>query len=125
MREIVRSEQKIRKLKSDLKNVAQTGGFHASKRSSYLKNRIEGLRQCAYVWRCFGDAIAFTYIDKFALKQCFYDTNRPVEKKDAGFIADKTGLAREIYFLETALKEKIPALLADLTNTIRHGDICL
>jgi hypothetical protein len=124
-RELLRAERKIRELKSELKNNAQTGGASAPKRSSFLRNRIEGLRQCAYVWRCFGDAIAFTYMDKFALKQCFYSTEKDKPKSPAGFIADKSGLSNEIALLEFALKKRVPALLADLTNTIRHGDICL
>jgi len=123
--ELVRAESKIRKLKSELNNTVRTGGGHAAKRSSYLRNRIEGLRQCAYVWRCFGDAIAFTYMDKFALKQCFYNTENSNVRQGAGFIADKAGFPHEIYFLEFALKEQVPALLVDLTNTIRYGDVCL
>ena len=31
----------------------------AVNRSAYLQNRIDGFRRCAYIWRCFGDAIAF------------------------------------------------------------------
>lgn len=124
-REIIRAERKIREIKSELKNVVQTGGSTAPKRSSYLRNRIKGLRQCMYVWRCFGDAIAFTYMDKFALKQCYYNIENSNVRQDAGFIADKRGLPLEIHFVEVALKEQIPALLVDLTNTIRYGDVCL
>jgi hypothetical protein len=124
-REILRAERKIRELKSELRNNKNTGGAIAGKRSSFLTNRIEGVRQSAYIWRCFGDAIAFTYMDKFALKQCFYSTKTPTVQQGAGFIADKVGLANEIALLEFALEKEVPALLVDLTNTIRHGDICL
>jgi hypothetical protein len=123
--EVVRTERKIRELKSELKNVIQAGGANAAKRSSGLRSRIEKVRQCAYVWRCFGDAIAFLYMDKFALKQCFYNVENGNPKQDAGFIADKSGLPNEIALLEFALQQHVPALLVDLTNTIRHGDICL
>ena len=125
LREIVRAEEKIRKLKAERKAINKTAGGTKAKRSSYLANRVEGLRQCAYIWRCFGDAIAFLYMDKFALKHSFYSTETPNVKQDAGFISGKAGLANEIALLEAALANNIPAILVDLTNTIRHGDICL
>ena len=31
----------------------------------------------------------------------------------------------ELVLLDSALKHNVPALLVDLTNTIRHGDVCL
>jgi hypothetical protein len=125
LREIVRTEKKIRELKAELKGIQKTRGNQVAKHSSYLKHRIEGYRQNAYIWRCFGDAIAFLYMDKHALKQVFFNIENPNPKNDAGFIMGKEGLAMEIAHLEYALEQKIPALLTDLTNTIRHGDICL
>jgi hypothetical protein len=124
-REILRTEQRIRELKCELRGVGEAGGASAPKRSSILKSRIEKVRQCAYVWRCFGDGIAFIYMDKFALKQCFYSIENTTAKQDAGFISDKRGLADEISLLEIALQNEVPALLTDLTNTIRYGDVCL
>src|SRR5262249_5336403 len=124
-REIVRTEKKIRDLKADRKAITTIGGKQAKRRSSVLLARIEKIRHCAYVWRCFGDAIAFSYMDRFALKQTFYSTEHPHEKQSAGFLMDKVGLATEIAYLEFALERNIPALLVDLTDTIRHGDVCL
>jgi hypothetical protein len=124
-REIVRTERKIRELKAERKAVMTTGGKRAKRRSSILLDRIEKIRDCAYVWRCFGDGIAFSYMDRFALKQTFYSTERPHEKQSAGFLSDKVGLAAEIAYLEFAQEKSIPALLVDLTDTIRHGDVCL
>ena len=124
LREVIRAEEKIRELKTELKAMKGTDPASA-RRSAYLKNRIEGFRQCAYIWRCFGDAIAFLYMDTFALKHCFYNTENTNAKQDAGFILGKEGLANELALLDSALKHNVPALLVDLTNTIRHGDICL
>ena len=124
-REIIRTEKKIRQHKAELRGVQENGGERAPKRSSYLKNRIEGYRECAYVWRCFGDAIAFLYMDKHALKQVFYNVDNLKPRNDAGFLAGKEGAANEIAYLEYALEKEVPALLTDLTNTIRHGDVCL
>ena len=64
-------------------------------------------------------------MDRFALKQTFYSTKHSREKQSAGFLLDKVGLATEIAYLEFALESNIPALLVDLTDTIRHGDVCL
>jgi hypothetical protein len=124
-REIVRTEKKIRELKAERKGVMKAGGRRAGRRSSILLHRVEKARHCAYVWRCFGDAIAFSYMDKFALKHCYYSTERARVKQSAGFLSDKVGMATEIAWLEFALDQKTPALLVDLTDTIRHGDICL
>jgi len=125
LREVIRAEEKIRELKAEQNSIRGIEDSAAKKRSSYLENRIELFRQCAYIWRCFGDAIAFLYMDKFALKQSFYSTENTNEKQGAGFIAGKEGLANELLLLDSALEHNVPALLVDLTNTIRHGDICL
>lgn len=125
LREIIRAEENIRELKTELRTIRGTPDSATAKRSSYLENRIEGFRQCAYIWRCFGDAVAFLYMDRFALKQSFYSTENTNAKQDAGFIAGNEGLANELVLLDSALKNNVPALLVDLTNTIRHGDICL
>jgi hypothetical protein len=125
LNEIVRAEEKSRGLKAELITTRGSGDRAAVKRTAYLQNRINGFRRCAYIWRCFGDAIAFLYMDKFALKQCFYSTENTNPRQDAGFIAGKKGLARELLLLDSALKHNVPAVLVDLTNTIRYGDICL
>lgn len=124
IREIVKKERKIREIKAEIKNIETRKSGADAKRSS-LEIRVERLRESVYIWRCFGDAIAFIYMDKFALKQCFYSTENANPKQSAGFIADKSGVKNEILRLESALREGIPALLVDLTNTIRHGDVCL
>jgi hypothetical protein len=125
LRELMRAEEKIRQLKSEVGRITNAEDAAAVKRVEYLNNRIAGLRQCAYIWRCFGDAIAFLYLDRFSLKQCFYSTETTHPKQDAGFISGKEGLANELALLERALENGVPALLVDLTNTIRHGDVCL
>ena len=64
-------------------------------------------------------------MDKFALKHTLYSTENTNPKQDAGFIAGKEGLSNELAVIDDALEHNVPALLVDLTNTIRHGDICL
>jgi hypothetical protein len=124
-REVIRAEEKIRDLKTELRTIRRNANSATAKRQSYLENRIERFRQCAYIWRCFGDAIAFLYMDKFALKHSFYSTENMNAKQDAGFLLGKQGLGNELALIDSALEHNVPALLVDLTNTIRHGDICL
>ncbi|MDM7947290.1 MAG: hypothetical protein QUV20_13260 [Oceanibaculum nanhaiense] len=125
--EIIRTEERIRSLKKELKIInSETPCISDAKekRSIFIKNRIEGLRRCAFIWRSFGDAIAFLYMDKYALKQTLYNIDNYNQKQSAGFISGKVGLSGELNFLNELLKNGIPALLVDITNTIRHGDIC-
>jgi hypothetical protein len=125
LQEVVRAEEKIRQHKSEIREMAEPEATSSAKRLRYLTGRIEGYRQCSYVWRSFGDAIAFLYLDRFSLKQCFYSTETTSPKQNAGFILGKEGLANELAILDSALKRGLPAVLVDLTNTIRHGDVCL
>lgn len=125
IREIIRTERKGRQIRNELKGVQSNGGSAGQKRAGALKRHLEKVRQVAYVWRCFGDAIAFCYMDKFALKQCFYSSHSTNPKQGSGFLSDKDGLASEIAFVEMALQKEIPAILTDITNTIRFGDVCL
>ncbi|WP_400768693.1 hypothetical protein [Methylosinus sporium] len=121
IKEIVRAERKIRRSKFILKTLESV----APEKIAQLNDRIEGYRHVAYIWRCFGDAIAFLFMDKFALKQTFFNTHNSNAKQDAGFLADKEGLCGEWMVMEEFLAKGIPALLSDLTNTIRHGDVCV
>ena len=95
--EIIRAEQKIRALKKQLSLLDEpTPDSSSDKRTAFLKGRIQGLRRANYLWRCFGDAIAFLYMDKFALKQTYYNTRNANPKQGAGFLVGKEGLQAEL-----------------------------
>lgn len=72
----------------------------------------------------YGDSIAFHFCDKYAIKHFLYNENYHV-KETAGFISGKEGIKSEIMLLKTAAQKNVPAVLCDLTNTLRHGDVCL
>lgn len=78
-----------------------------------------------FFWRCFGDGIAFIYLNKLALKHMLYNTHEYSVKEAAGAILGKVGLRKEWSILKLIISREIPAVLSDLTNTIRHGDICV
>lgn len=121
IKEIIRAERKIRRSKY----IVNTFEAVASENTDKLKDRIEYYRHLAYIWRCFGDAIAFLFMNKFALKQTLFSTHNNKTKQNAGFLADKEGLSGEWMVMDEFLVKGIPALLNDLTNTIRHGDVCV
>jgi hypothetical protein len=120
--EILRAERKIRRIKGVL-NKIDTG--LEPNRASELRQHLEQYRHMAYNWRCFGDAIAFIFMDKFALKQTFFGIENTIPKQSAGFIGGKEGFAGEWRAAIELMEAGFPTLLTDLTNTIRHGDICL
>lgn len=41
---------------------------------SVIKDTISGYKYLLYIWRCFGDGIAFKYISKWNLKRLFFET---------------------------------------------------
>lgn len=89
-----------------------------------LNEKMESYRYIIYIWRMYGDGIAFHFCDKYAIKHFLYNENYYV-KETAGFISGKEGIKSEIMLLKKAAQKNVPAVLCDLTNTLRHGDVCL
>ncbi|KPU83609.1 hypothetical protein JI58_08310 [Marinosulfonomonas sp. PRT-SC04] len=78
-----------------------------------------------YNFLCLGDCLVFLYIDRFALKQTFFNVDNANPKQSGGFLSGKAGLAAELTVLTNAISHNVPAVLCDLTNVVRYGDICL
>lgn len=89
------------------------------------ETRLDHYKWLLSVWRAFGDGIAFLYLDKWAMKPLLYNIHDPNTKDHAGSILGKSGLANELKVLRGIIQSGVPALLNDLTNCIRHGDICV
>lgn len=87
-------------------------------------DRIAIYRHQLFCWRCIGDGIAAIYQSKYSLKQLHFD-NQYNQKQDAGFLSGKTGFKQEYKTLVKGIRMGVPVLLCDLTNIIRHGDLCL
>lgn len=131
---ILRSEELIKKHKHDqkvLRRELKTGRREkdvANKirsRISRIEHYIDAQRDQIFVWKSFGDALAFIYCDTFSLKHVYFDTDDYETKEDSGAMSDKSGLKSEISFFDEAIMNGVPAVLCDLTNTIRFGDVCL
>jgi len=86
---------------------------------------IKAQRDQIYIWKCFGDTLVYIYLDSFAVKHAFFDTEEYNEKQDAGITLGKSGLYQEIGCLLSAIEHGVPAVLCDLTNILRYGDVCL
>ena len=86
-----------------------------------------GQRHLLFLWRCFGDGIAFTYQDKYSLKHLYYDAQYQV-KEDAGFLTVngrlKPSFRTEFKYFKMGIRMGVPIVMADLTNVVRHGDLC-
>ena len=88
-----------------------------------IDSRVSDLRQVMFLLRCIGDGIAFTYQSKYSLKHLMFDESYRA-KQMPGFITGKKGFLREYRVLCRGFKAGVPVLLSDLTNIIRHGDVC-
>lgn len=88
-----------------------------------LDQRVEDVRHLLFLWRCFGDGIAAVYQSKYSLKHLFYDSNYNV-KEEAGFLSGKAGFRKEYKVLCIGIRMGVPVVMSDLTNIIRHGDVC-
>lgn len=120
IREITRAERKIRRTKEILHGIPME-----SAEADSAAARLNDYRILKYSWLCFGDAIAYLFMDKYTLKHTYFNIDNPRPKQDSGFIFERSGLKFERSRLEDLLNNGIPSLLCDLTNTIRHGDICI
>lgn len=78
-----------------------------------------------YNFLCLGDCLAFLYMDRFALKHTYFNVETYESKQSGGFISGKSGYENEMKHLETVISHDVPAVLCDITNVLRYGDICL
>jgi hypothetical protein len=134
IREIQHAERKVSQYKAELKTrrrevntskISKESVQTIRKRIRWLEGRLDGYRHVIYIWRCFGDAIAFHGLDKYAIKATYYETVTGNIKPHAGFLSGKAGLSEELRALETITNTGMPCVLTDLTNSLRHGDVCI
>ena len=116
--EITLAETRVRQNKKRARNAHGRTAEHFSRRAKSLQDVI-------YYWKTFGDAIAFIYLDRFALKHVHYNVHNLSPRSNAGFISGSAGFAREVDAMRLILNAGYPCVLTDLTNTIRYGDVCL
>ena len=70
------------------------------------------------IFKEIGDAIAFTYIDKYNIKPMAF-------KQSAGFLSGKKGTRFERSSLRRVFAQGGVAILNDITNCLRYGDLTI
>lgn len=83
-----------------------------------IENQIEEYVKLISILREVGDGLAFTYLDRFDIKPMAF-------KSPPGFISGKDGGRLERQYLRHCFKEKKIAILNDLTNCMRYGDVTI
>ena len=83
-----------------------------------LEDKIEQYHLLLSLFKSFGDAIAFTFIDRFDLKATTF-------KEDSGFLIHKKGTRLERKCFRAAYQIGVIAIFNDLTNVLKYGDLTL
>jgi hypothetical protein len=79
---------------------------------------VEAERRLIEIFRDVGDGLAFIYIDKWDIKPMAF-------KESPGFVSGKDGLSAELAIVGRAFDSGGIAVLNDLTNCLRYGDVTL
>jgi len=100
------------------RSIDKTESRHAKDAIVWHTKRIKEYQLLLITFRSIIDGLAFTYIDKWDIKQLAF-------KECSGFISEKSGLKFELKILHLAFSLGNIALLNDLTNCLRHGDVTI
>jgi hypothetical protein len=126
----VYAEKRIRETKSKLKNcrhllkggpldrLSKSRSREVKSEIRYLEDLIDEYQRLLLILHHVGDAIAFTYIDKWDIKPLAF-------RAAPGFISGKKGSALERRILREIFRRGGIAILNDLTTCLRHGDITI
>jgi hypothetical protein len=134
LKEVIRDEQTVlrhRETQRALNKQLKTGRG-SKEASAAIRTRLKRVigyiaarEDQIFIWKCFGDALAYIYLDKFSVKHAYFQTDRPGIKQDAEIISGKEGLQHETNLVFEIIDHGVPAVLCDITNTLRHGDVCI
>lgn len=124
---ISKKKTELVELKKSLRSNRKGKGHSIEIKSkiSNVKEALAGYKFLLYVWRCFGDGLVFKYVSKWNLKRLLFEVESPKIKQKSGNIGGKEGVEKEWKLVVSAIENNVPAVLCDITNSIRHGDICL
>ena len=85
-------------------------------RINSLHRLIDEFKYVLSVFRSVGDALIFTYIERWDIKPIAF-------KESPGFLTGKEGFKEELRILKEWFDKKKIAIMNDLTNNMRFGDI--
>lgn len=127
---LIRIESNIRRRKRELRElrrylsmgreipIDKTEARRVKQAVKWHNSRINEYQLLLITFRSIIDGLAFTYLDKWDIKQFAF-------KECSGFISDKSGLRFELKILRLAFSLDNVALMNDLTNCLRHGDVTI
>ncbi len=127
IKKITYVELRIKRLKTSIKELKKTLGMKQTgpnkvdsqkmkDRIALYYDQIEGYQELLIIFRWIGDAIVFSFIDRWDIKPLSH-------KERSGFLSGKIGAQRERRILRGLFKSGYIAILTDLTNCLRYGDI--
>ena len=111
-----RTENNRRRLRTSTPRLTKTESIEVKEDIDYCRYLIEQFQSLLIILREIGDAVAFTYIDKWNIKPMAF-------KESPGFISGKKGARLERKILRAAFAAGAIVILNDLTNCLRYGDI--
>lgn len=91
---------------------------YKSKQINYLRDVNQDYKRIINIFKAVGDGLAFIYLNKWDIKPLVF-------KQSSGFISGKKGLRKELSILKGLNKDKKIAILNDITNCLRYGDITI
>lgn len=126
-RDVVRHKATLKQLKTTLRTGRNTKAASRAIRSRIkaTQSHITRYTSQLWLWKLFGDSIAYSYLDKFSIKHAYFAVDEFEVKRDAGMLHGKSGLVNEVALLFAAIEHEVPAVLCDITNVLRYGDVCL
>lgn len=89
-----------------------------------IQERCDALEQLRFLYRCFGDGIAATYQAPLRHRY-FYFAQKAHAKERSGLLARKDSFRSRYRALKLGIGMGIPVLLADVTNMLGQGDLCV
>ena len=125
IRRCERAKRRLRLQRRETKRAVATRreGSAGSQLTEALRRRLLQIDQLSeqndemrHVVRAVVDAVVFIYLSKWDIKPLAF-------RESAGFLAGKKGARLEWQVLRRALRDGHPAILNDLTLSLRYGDI--
>lgn len=121
---VERQQRRLATRFADLRRALRTGrnpkavSLRIKRQTKACENRQADNDAMLRNLRAIGDGIAYSYFNRFDLKPLAF-------KEDSGFISGKVGSALELQILRRLCKEGAQAILCDVTNVLRYGDIVI
>jgi hypothetical protein len=134
LKEVLRDEQALLRHRETQRalNMQLKTGRGSKEASAVIRTRLKRItsyiaarQDQIFIWKCFGDALAYVYLDRFSIKHAFFEIDQLGIKQDAGTISGKKGLQQEITLLLEIIDHGVPAVLCDISNILRYGDLCV